>query len=72
MTKWHKITPDDLPKENEWVIVSRAINNGERYTHFCMVATLYKSFMGVKWMDGEGFISVHDTDRWAYIELPED
>lgn len=52
MMKWHKITPDDLPKENECVLVSRAINDGERDAHFCMVATLYKSFMGVKWMDG--------------------
>ena len=65
--KWHKV--EDYPiGSDEWVLVSRF---HPREPCFCLVAKLKGKKMKI-WTDGENYTEADITDRWAYIELPED
>ena len=67
MMKWHKVEGYPVGS-NEWVLVSRFY---PRKSCFCLVAKL-KGEKIKMWTDGENYTEVEPTDRWAYIELPED
>ncbi len=70
--KWHKVAHDNLPKEDEFVLVSFLLF-GKRMTDACAVATLGENYYGdVVWDDGNQYYPIDSTDRWAYIELPEE
>lgn len=70
--KWHKLTRKNLPREDECVLASY-VCSGERFPDACYVARLGQDYEGyAAWDTGSQFYPVHDTDRWAYIELPED
>lgn len=70
--KWHKVTPDNLPKEDEFVLVS-FLYHGERTIDACAVARLGENYYGdAVWDDGNQYYPIDATDHWAYIELPED
>lgn len=70
--KWYKLTRRNLPREDECVLVS-FVCSGKRFPDACCVARLGQDYEGyAAWDTGSQFYPVHDTDRWAYIELPED
>ena len=79
MTKWHKL--QDFPYEatevidpNKFVIISQRFYSN-RSPYNCFVAQLCPSDIkdGNCWRTPIGiYIDTDDTDRWAYIELPED
>lgn len=65
--KWHKV--EDYPiKFDEYVLVSPNFS-GVRTTRSCFTAKLKDGF----WDDGMDMCTeVESTDRWCYIDLPED
>lgn len=66
--EWHKVE-DYLVGSDEYVLVSQTIGN-IRPKVFCFMAK-----MGVDkcWYDCVGVVKpVDSTDRWCYIDLPED
>lgn len=79
MTKWYKM--QDFPYEstnvvdpNKFVIISQRICS-IRSPYNCFVAQLCPSDIsdGDCWRAPIGvYIATYDTDRWAYIELPEE
>lgn len=70
--KWNKLTRRNLPREDECVLVSY-VCSGKRFPDACYVARLGKDYEGyAAWDTGSQFYPVHNTDRWAYIELPEE
>lgn len=70
--KWHKVAPDDLPTEDEFVIVSFLLF-GKRMAESCAVARLSENYYGdTVGDDGNQYYPIDASDRWAYIELPED
>lgn len=70
--KWHKFTRKSQPKKDECVLVS-FVCYGERFPDACCMAILSEDYEGnAAWDTGSQFYPIHDTDRWAYIELPED
>ena len=72
MTKWNKLCHDCKPEEGKYVLVSFLIGD-ERLLYNCVVAKLGENEYGdTSWDDGFNFYPIDDTDRWAYIELPED
>lgn len=79
MMKWHKM--QDFPYEatevidpNKFVLISQRFYSN-RSPYNCFVAQLCPSDIkdGNCWRTPIGiYIATDDTDRWAYIELPED
>lgn len=70
--KWYKVAHDNLPKENKFVLVS-FLYDSMRTEDTCVIARLSENYYGdAVWNDGVNFYQLTDTDRWAYIELPED
>ena len=70
--KWNKLTRRNSPKEDECVLVS-FMCAGKRFPDACCVAILGEDNEGNPvWDTGNQFYPVNNTDRWAYIELPED
>ncbi len=65
--KWHKV--EDYPVgSDEYVLVSKIICDVRKDTG-CFVAM----FKNGRWQDGcEYFRYAESTDRWCYIDLPED
>lgn len=66
--KWHKV--EDYPAgSDEYVLVSCKVSN-KRNSKWCYVAIMNE--YGV-WDDGVGNnYPAQFTDRWCYIDLPED
>ncbi len=59
------------PSVYEWVLVSFAGENRERLPDTCIVGALWETDESdLAWYDGNRFYTIHDTDYWAYIELP--
>lgn len=66
--KWHKV--EDYPVgSDEYVLVSQYYQNS-RIPHNCFVARLREDGMWALSVDD--FIEMESTDRWCYIDLPED
>ena len=72
--KWHSIEKNSKPGDYEWVLVSFLTKNSRQiFPASCIVAALWYDDEGcVVWYDGNRFYNIHTTDRWTYIELPED
>lgn len=46
---------------------------GKRMAESCAVARLSENYYGdTVWDDGNQYYPIDASDRWAYIELPED
>ena len=65
--EWHKV--EDYPVgSDKFVLVSRFY---PREAHFCLVAKLKGEKLKM-WTDGVNYTEAESTDRWCYIDLPED
>lgn len=64
--KWHKV--EDYPiGSNKYVLVSQIVA-GRREEEFCFVAMLKNKY----WREDIDIVAlVQPTDRWCYINLPE-
>lgn len=68
--KWHKV--EDYPKDfYKHVLVSRG-ESGNRYTLNCMVAKLDRDQWYNISNNEKNCWKIKPTDRWCYIDLPED
>lgn len=69
--KWHKISKE-LPPINKPVFVAM-LNYFDQYNEDFVYVMKYDGNRRWEYYDGgTEYIRVSDTDRWAYIELPED
>lgn len=74
MMTWYSIGKNSKPDDYEWVLVSFLTEDSrQRCSGTCVVAALWEDDEGCAiWYDGNRFYNMHTTDRWAYIELPEE
>lgn len=72
MMKWNVLSSHCKPKKDECVLVS-FVCSGKRFPDACCMAILGEDYEGnAAWDTGSQFYPVHNTDRWLYIDLPED
>lgn len=69
--KWYK-TNEGLPPIGKFVFVAMS-NYFDQYNECFVYVMEYDGNRRWKYYDGgTEYVGISDTDRWAYIELPED